>query len=250
MTGDEDDLDNAGPGREPITVAELGDRVCAMLDEAARSGAGIDYALLAAGMTACWDSLQPYLGPADDELVRDLLAMRGAGLSQLVHYPYAGEAELIEFAQRLVADAERVLGSGHPDTWDAQRNLAHSYGRCQRLGEAITALAQLSADIERVLPADDGEALAARSDLGIGYMNAGRYQDAIREFFSVLADYERVMGPHNSWTLHARRKLGEAYLEAGLVAEGVELLEAAAAGLSAIVGPDDPRGGRHSPGDR
>jgi hypothetical protein len=62
------------------TVAELGDRVCGLLEEAARSGAGIDAALLTDGMTACWDHLRPYLGPADGELVKDLLTMRNQGL--------------------------------------------------------------------------------------------------------------------------------------------------------------------------
>ena len=58
------------------TVAELGGRVARCLGQAAQIWRRHRLALLADGMTACWDSLRPYLGPADDELVRDLLAMR------------------------------------------------------------------------------------------------------------------------------------------------------------------------------
>jgi tetratricopeptide (TPR) repeat protein len=216
-------------------IAELGARACAVLEEAALSRAGIDYALLADGMTACWDSLQPHLGPADDELVKDLLTMRGWGLGSLIFYPDVSEAELIEFGERLVADCERALGPGHPDAWEARRNMAFAYERCQRNDEAIAAFARLRADMEGVLPADDGQILATRENLAFGYMNAGRYDAAVMEFTQLLADYERVGRPwQHNLTLSVRGELGEALLEVGRVAEGIELMEAAAAGLAAL----------------
>jgi tetratricopeptide (TPR) repeat protein len=222
------------------TIAELGDRACGLLAEAARSGAGIDSELLTDGMTACWDHLRPYLGPADSELVKDLLTMRTDGLYSLVLYPDASETGPIEFGEKLVADYEQALGPGHPDAWEARRNMAHAYERARRADEAIDAFARLRTDKERVLPADDRGVLDAREDLALAHMNAGRYPEAVSQYTQLLADYERVVGPRDSLTLSVRGALGEAYLEVGRIAEGTELMEAAAAGLAAIFGPDSP----------
>lgn len=222
------------------TIAELGARACGVLEEAARSGAGIDYALLAGGMTACWDRLRPHLGAADDELAKDLLATRGWGLYCLVFYPDVNAAVIIEFGEKLVADYELALGPGHADAWETRRNMASAYQRCQRHDEAIDGYARLLADVEGALPADDGEILAARHDLARGYLNAGRYGEAVRQYTELLADYDRVLGPAHNLTLLVRGGLGEACLEVGRVAEGIELMEAAAAGLAALGGPDFP----------
>jgi tetratricopeptide repeat protein len=222
------------------TIAELGDRACGLLEEAARSGAGIDSELLTDGMTACWDQLRPYLGPTDSELVKDLLTMRTYGLYSLVLYPDASETGPIEFGGKLVADYEQALGPRHPDAWEARRNTAHAYERACRDDEAIDAFARLRTDKERVLPADDRAILDAREDLALAHMNAGRYPEAVSQYTQLLADYERVVGPRDSLTLSVRGALGEAYLEVGRIAEGTELMEAAAAGLAAIFGPDYP----------
>jgi tetratricopeptide (TPR) repeat protein len=222
------------------TIAELGDRACGLLEEAARSSAGIDSELLTDGMTACWDHLRPYLGPADTELVKDLLTMRTDGLYSLVLYPDASETGPIEFGEKLVADYEQALGPGHPDIWEARRNMAHAYERARRDDEAIDAFARLRTDKERVLRADDRGILDARDDLALAHMNAGRYPEAVSQYTQLLADYERVVGPSDSLTLSVRGALGEAYLEVGRIAEGTELMEAAAAGLAAIFGPDSP----------
>jgi tetratricopeptide (TPR) repeat protein len=220
------------------TVAEAGARACGLLEVAAQSGAGIDYALLADGMTACWDQLLPYLGAADDELVTDLLGMRGSGLSTLVSYPDVSEAGAIEFAEKLVADYELALGPGHQDAWHARRTLARVYQRYGRHDEAIEIFARVRLDVERALPADDGEVLATRDHLASGLLNAGRYHEAVREYAELLADHERVMGPEHGLTLSVRGNLGEAYLGVGREAEGLELIESAADGLAARLGPD------------
>ena len=222
------------------TIAELGDRACGLLEDAARSGFGIDSALLADGMTACWDGLRPFLGPADGELVKDLLTMRSWGLYSLVPYPEATEAETIEFGEKLVADCEQAFGPGHPDAWEARRNTAHAYERYRRYDEAIGAFARLRTDMERVLPAGDRVILMARNDLALAHMNAGKYHEAVSQYTQLLADYERVVGPRDDVTLRVRGQLGEACTEVGRVAEGTELLEAAAAGLAPILGADSP----------
>jgi tetratricopeptide (TPR) repeat protein len=222
------------------TIAELGDRACGLLQEAARSSAGIDSELLTDGMTACWDHLRPYLGPSDSELVKDMLTMRTHGLYSLVLYPDASETGPVEFGEKLVADYQQELGPGHPDAWEARRNMAHAYERAGRDDEAIDTFARLRTDKERVLPADDRGILDARDDLALAHMNARRYPEAVSQYTQLLADYERVVGPRDSLTLSVRGALGEAYLEVGRIAEGTELMEAAADGLAAIFGPDSP----------
>lgn len=92
------------------TIAELGDRACELLSEAARSAAGIDSVLLADGMTACWDHLRPHLGPAGGELITDLLAMRTDGLYSLVLCPGATEAEMIGSARNWSRTTSRRSG--------------------------------------------------------------------------------------------------------------------------------------------
>lgn len=221
-------------------IAELGARACALLDEAARSGAPIDYALLADGMTSCWDHLLPYLGAADDELVKDLLSMRSGGLHALGFYPEGNEAGIVEFGERLVADYELALGPGHPDAWETRRTMAMVYERCGRNEEAVDGFERLRADKERALPAGDSEILDTRSDLANGYLHAKRYPEAVREYTELLADYERALGPEHNQTLLARASLGAACTEVGRVAEGIQLMEAAIPGLAALFGPDDP----------
>jgi tetratricopeptide (TPR) repeat protein len=222
------------------TIAEAGARACALLEEAARSDADIDYALLADGMTACWDQLLPHLGAADDELVKDLLSMRGWGLCSLTFYPDVSVAGMIEFGEKLVADYELALGPGHPDAWETRRNMAMVYGRCGRDEEAVNGFARLCADKERALPAGDSEILEARSDLANGYLNVGRYPEAVREYTELLASYQSALGADHNYTLLARAGLGEAYTEVGRVAEGIQLMEAAIPGLEALFGPGDP----------
>lgn len=222
------------------TIAELGARACALLDEAARSGADIDYALLADGMTACWDRLLPHLGAADDDLVKDLLSMRGWGLYALTFSSDASEAGMIEFAEKLVADYQLALGAGHPDAWETRRNTALVYQRYGRHDEAIEILARLRLDVERALPADDGEVLATRYQFARAFLSAGRYHEAAREYAELLADDARVLGADHHSTLTVRGDLGAAYTEVGRVAEGIQLMEAAVAGLTPLLGPDDP----------
>jgi Tetratricopeptide repeat len=222
------------------TIAELGGRACVLLGEAARSAAGIDSALLTDGMNACWDRLRPLLGPADGELVKDLLTMRNWGLYSLIYYPDVSVAGMIEFGEKLVADYEQALGPGHPDAWEARSNMANAYGLGRRHDEAISAFARLCADMEGVFPADDRGNLMARHQLALAYMNAGSYQEAVSEYTQLLAGYERVMGPRHNMTLTVRGELGMACLEAGRTAEGIGLAETAAAGLAAIAGPGFP----------
>jgi hypothetical protein len=144
-------------------LVPLGGRACVLLGEAARSGAGIDSALLTDGMTACWDGLRPFPGPPGGELARDLLAMRNWGLYSLLFYPDATEAGMTGFGEKLVADYEQALGPGHPDAWEARANMAAAYGRCGRHDEAIGAFTRTwSASFPSMTPGSSMPAATSR----------------------------------------------------------------------------------------
>lgn len=213
--------------------AEAGSRACTLLNLASQPGAGIDYALLADGMTACWDHLLPHLGAADDELVTDLLAMRVSGLAALFYYPDVSQEGAIEFGENLVADYEQALGPGHQDAWDARRNLAMVYGQCQRHDKAIEGLAGLCADMESALPSDDDEVLDMRAALAHAYMDAGRCSEAIGMLTELLWQCERLHEVEHASVLGTRCVLGLAHARAGDVGRGTWMIEAAIAAQEA-----------------
>jgi hypothetical protein len=219
------------------TIAELGARACAVLDEAARPGTAVDFALLADGITACWDNLLPHLGAADDELVKDLLAMRGWGLYALTLYADVSAAGVIEFGEKLVADYELALGPGHPDAWEARRNLGILYGRYERGPEAIDASARLLADKQQALPDDHIEILGARDNLAEAYLDAGQPRESIRLLTESINQYGRLLGAEHGHVLYVRCLLGLAYARAGDVGQGIRLIEASIAAQEAAVLP-------------
>ncbi|HEX6526566.1 MAG TPA: hypothetical protein VF070_42100 [Streptosporangiaceae bacterium] len=128
------------------TIAEPGARACGLLNEAARSGAGIDSVLLADGMAACWDRLRPFLGPADGELVKDLLTMRSWGLYSLVLCPDATEAGTIEFGEKLVA----VMGPRDSLTLSVRGQLGEAYLQVGRTAEGTELMEAAAAGLAAV----------------------------------------------------------------------------------------------------
>jgi hypothetical protein len=223
------------------TLAESGARACALIDEAARSGEYADYALLADGMTACWDQLLPHLGAADDELVKDLLSMRTAGLYALSSYSRVSAADsdvsaagMIEFGEMLIAHYELALGPDHQDAWEARRNLATVYGQCDHRDQAVDGFERLYADKERALSADDEAVLDARVDVAYAYMNVGRYSESTRLLTGALNQYERLLGAGDPSVLGMRCTLGLIHARAGYLDTGAHMIEAAIAAQEAV----------------
>ena len=64
---------------------------------------------------------------------------------------------------RTLADRERVLGAGHPDTLTSRNNLAYAYESAGRLEEAIPLYERTLADRERVLDAGHPDTLTSRT---------------------------------------------------------------------------------------
>ena len=64
---------------------------------------------------------------------------------------------------RTLADRERVLGAGHPDTLTSRNNLAYAYESAGRLEEAIPLYERTLSDRERVLGAGHPDTLISRT---------------------------------------------------------------------------------------
>jgi tetratricopeptide (TPR) repeat protein len=176
---------------------------------------------------------------SDDVLASSLLALR---LWVLYHLNELGDSttQAIAAGEPLLADLERTLGPGHPDTLSARNSLAIAYRAAGRVAEAISLHEQTLAARERIRGPDHPSTLGSRSNLAIAYQAAGRHAEAITLYERVLTGLERVRGPDHPDTRAARNTLAAAYRAAGRVGEAIALHEQALAGLERVRGPDHP----------
>ncbi|WP_327075565.1 tetratricopeptide repeat protein (plasmid) [Kitasatospora purpeofusca] len=142
--------------------------------------------------------------------------------------------------QRLTANATLLLGDDHPDTLTARGNLATSYRRAGRTGEAIVLEEQVLTDSERILGDDHPDTLTARSNLAHSYWRAGLTGEAIMLEEQVLTDSERILGDDHPDTLTARGNLAASYRQAGRTGEALVLEEQVLADRERILGHDHP----------
>ncbi|MEI5100926.1 tetratricopeptide repeat protein [Streptomyces sp. PmtG] len=136
----------------------------------------------------------------------------------------------------MITESERMLGGEHPDTLTARANLASSYWRAGRTGEAIELLERVVADRERLLGGEHPDTLTARGNLASSYWQAGRTGEAIGIEERVVADCERLLGGEHPDTLTARGNLASSYRRAGRTGEAIELLERVVADRERLLG--------------
>ncbi|MEV6154360.1 tetratricopeptide repeat protein [Nonomuraea sp. NPDC052129] len=86
---------------------------------------------------------------SDDDLPVDLLTLRAWCGQYLTDLADLSRAVLL--LEATLADFERVLGAGHPDTLGSRSNLAYTYQVAGDLGRAIPLHEATLADRERVL---------------------------------------------------------------------------------------------------
>jgi hypothetical protein len=150
---------------------------------------------LAEGLTATWhqdragarDLVEQIMAldessaacPAGGDLERRMLRVKGWAIVFLLQLGDSA-AQAIVIGERLVADRERVLGDGDPDTLTARNNLATAYRAAGRTGEAITLHEKTLPDRERILGPDHPDTLTSRNNLALAYQDAGRTDEAER----------------------------------------------------------------------
>jgi Tetratricopeptide repeat len=146
----------------------------------------------------------------------------------------------VTYWRELVADCDRTLGPGHPDTQRAGEALA---GACLAAGRAAEAVPWFQWVLTRraaVLGPDQAPTIAARHSLGRALAAARQLGDAITVLDEAAGDYERIRGPRHPDTLRARDDLAAAYQAAGDLGAAIELARRTLADQERAQGPSHP----------
>jgi tetratricopeptide (TPR) repeat protein len=174
---------------------------------------------------------------ADEHTARTLLSLRLGALFQLNELGDSAALAMM-FGERLVADAERLLGPDHRDTLGARNNLAAACQAAGRLTAAIPLFQQVLSARERLLGPDHPETLTSQNNLAVSYQEAGRVPEAIPLAERTLAAREQVLGVDHPDTVNSRRNLIAAYRAGGRVADAIPLLERTLETRQRLLGPD------------
>ena len=125
----------------------------------------------------------------------------------------------------VLANAERVLGAGHPDTLTSRNILAGAYQSAGQLDRAIPLFEATLSERERVLGADHPDTLTSRNNLADAYRSAGQLEKAIPLFEATLSERKRVLGADHPDTLNSGNNLAYAYKLAGQLEKAIPLFE-------------------------
>jgi Tetratricopeptide repeat len=111
-------------------------------------------------------------------------------------------------------------------TLTTRHNLAETYRKAGRTGEAIAILEPLLLDLERVQGATHPHTLTTRNGLGLAYMSVGRTEEAIAIQKALLIAFEQVLGREHPHTLGTRHNLALACRESERVEQAITSFEA------------------------
>jgi hypothetical protein len=165
-------------------------------------------------VTALLDNAGALAEDTNEKLTSMLMRLRFLTLDHLTRLGDSSPPA-IALGEQLLADLERVLGPGHPDTQNARNTLAAAYHAAGRVAEAIPLLQQsLTAQVE-MLGADYPGALALRNNLASAYRATRRPAEAIPLFEENLHACERLLGTDHPKTVASRHRLALARQEAG-----------------------------------
>jgi hypothetical protein len=161
------------------------------------------------------------------------------------HATWVGTAGDSVTAQRLLeellGEAERALGTAHPDTLLFCANHAYWVGQNGDPDRARDLYARTAAYMANVCGLDHPEALAARNNLGFWTGVAGDAPAARRCFTDLLRDETRVFGPDHPTTLSTMNSLAHWTGRAGDPAAARNLYAGLVVALRRLFGADDQR---------
>lgn len=150
-------------------------------------------------------------------------------------------AQAIQLGERLVADADRLLGGDHRSSLSLRSQLGTAYRLAARPTDAAARMfEQALSGQERVLGPDHPETLASRNNLALAYQDMGRLGEAIRLLQQTVGDRARVLGDDHPDTLRSRNNLGSAYRLAGRPADAIPLFAQTLAARERLLGTDHP----------
>jgi tetratricopeptide (TPR) repeat protein len=234
--------------------ADLGAKTCALLQAAvgALESPWQDpeaALMLVHQVLALSDHLASHRALLGDQLARAMLLGRAWVVWCLTEVG-RGAGEAVDLGEPLVAEASRVLGEDHPDTFTSRSYLAYAYWRIDRFDEAVTLFEGVLADRARVLGDDHPHTSMSRHSLATVYRMIGRLSEAVPLLERVLADRAQALGEDHPETMICRNALAPAYRAAGRRAmahqhagrpsEAIPLFEQALAGLERVFGSAHP----------
>jgi tetratricopeptide (TPR) repeat protein len=117
-------------------------------------------------------------------------------------------------------------------------DLAVSYGRLNRVAEAVALGEETLAALKRVLPPDNQDTLATMNNLAPGYFSLNRPAEGVKLLEEVLAARKRTLPAGHLDTVKAMDNLGRAYMILGRHAEAQKLLLEAQAAQKQVLPPD------------
>jgi tetratricopeptide (TPR) repeat protein len=198
-------------------------------------------------ITALLENAGACTDDADEKLDRILTRLRFLALDRLIELGDTMPRAIV-IGEPLIADLERLLGVGHPDTLSACSSLAAAYADVGRVAEAIPLFERTLTERERLLGPDDPDTILSRNDLAHAYREAGRVADAVPLVEQTLAARERQFGADHPSTLTSRNNLASAYRATGRPAEAIPLFEKNVATCERLFGAEHPKtvASRHS----
>ena len=169
---------------------------------------------------------------------QDVLAMKDALATVATETGDFGGA--IEILKDATEEAERVLGTDHPDTLRSRNNLAGAYQDAGRLNDATPLHEETLTTREELLGPNHPDTLTSRNNLALAYRAAGRLNDAIPLLEETLTTQEELLGPNHPHTLTSRNNLALAYRAAGRLNDAIPLLEETLTTQEELLGPNHP----------
>jgi serine/threonine protein kinase/tetratricopeptide (TPR) repeat protein len=134
----------------------------------------------------------------------------------------------------------KQLGTGHPDTLRAMRNLANGYSALGRLVEALN-LRKETLDLSReALGVEHEETLANMNNLATSYSELGQPAEALKLFEETVRLRNATSGPDDPETLRAMFNVARAYAGLRRYADAAKLHHETLELRKAKLGPDHP----------
>ncbi|MFE1437099.1 tetratricopeptide repeat protein [Streptomyces sp. NPDC058739] len=146
----------------------------------------------------------------------------------------------VEHWRPLVDQADRILGSQHPDTLVFRGNLALSHSHAGHIQVAVTTFEALIRDANGILAGDDPALLAARNNLAFAYHKAGRHADAVTALEELSADLNRFGDSEQRLLLAVRNNLAGTYRQVGRTQDAITASEQVIPDFERILGPEHP----------
>jgi tetratricopeptide (TPR) repeat protein len=135
---------------------------------------------------------------------------------------------------------QEILGTDDPDTLSSMANLASTYWKQGRWGEAEQLDVRVMETRTRVLGAEHPSTLTSMGNLALTYSNQGRWGEAEQLFVRVMETRTRVLGAEHPDTLTSMANLASTYTNQKRWTEAEELLLRAVDAHQRVLGLSHP----------